>query len=139
MANFRVAHIREQGVDLIIVPLDKSFAGRSRDDQNNLIRDLQMSATLAGLRGDVVPVWDIGDGRMGFVAPVPYHPYFRSINLAVVEANLNREIYWEMPAEAPSASADKGGATSSSDRPSAATPKTASVTAAKPISTPPRR
>jgi hypothetical protein len=136
MPTFKVAHLREQGVDLIIVPVDPSFAGQSREQQDGAIRDLQMSATLAGLKGDLVPVWDGGDGRMGFVAPVPYHPYFRSITLAFVQANLNREIYWEAE---PPASADKGGATSSDARPSAAAPKTASVTAAPTMKTPPRR
>lgn len=136
MPTFKVAHLREQGVDLIIVPLDPSFAGRKREEQDSAIRDLQMSATLAGLNGDVVPVWDSGQGRMGFIAPVPYHPYFRSINLAFVEVNLNREIYWEAE---PPASADNGGATSSSARPSASTPKTASVAAAPTIKKPPRK
>jgi hypothetical protein len=88
-----VAHIREQNVDLIIVPLDKSFGAQSPAQQEAGIETIRMSATLAGLAGDVVPVWDMGNGRMSFIAPKPYHPYFQSINLEFVFANLNQELY----------------------------------------------
>ncbi len=93
MTKLRVAHIHEQGVDLIIVPLDKSFAQQTPAQQQQGMESLRMSATLAGLQGDVVPVWDLGDGRMGFIAPKNYHPYFSSITLEFVYTNLNRELY----------------------------------------------
>jgi len=92
MTKLRVAHIREQGVDLIIVPLDKGFGESSPTAQQQAVESLRMAATLAGLRGDVVPVWDSGDNRMGFLAHKNYHPYFMSINLEFVYANLNREV-----------------------------------------------
>jgi hypothetical protein len=91
--KLRVAHIREQNVDLIIVPLDKGFGGQSRAQQEAGIEAIRMSATLANLAGDVIPVWDAGDGRMSFIAPKPYHPYFQSISLEFVFANLNRDLY----------------------------------------------
>ena len=77
MPTFKVAHVREQGVDLIIVPLDAQF-GRQTPDQQ--IRDtgmLQVHANSAGLGGTVVPVWDSGNGRMAFRAPDKWHPFFR--------------------------------------------------------------
>jgi hypothetical protein len=91
--KLRVAHIHEQGVDLIIVPLDKSFGTQTPQQQQAGIEQMRMSATLAGLAGDVIPVWDLGDGRMSFIAPKNYHPYFTSINLEFVFANLNSELY----------------------------------------------
>ncbi len=91
--KLRIAHIREQGVDLIIVPLDKSFGGKTPTEQQGAVEALRMSATLAGLAGDVVPVWDTGDNRMGFLAHKNYHPYFKSITLEFVFANLNKELY----------------------------------------------
>lgn len=94
MPNFDVAHIREQGVDLIIIPLDKSFRFKSQGDQSNTVNELQMRASNAGLAGTVVPVWDNGGGRMAFIAPQNYHPFFKSINLQFVAANINRELYW---------------------------------------------
>jgi len=94
MPRFNVAHLREQGVDLIIIPLERSFGFKSEQDQHQAIAELQERSANAGLRGVVVPVWDNGGGRMGFIAPQNWHPFFRSINLRFVTANLNREIFW---------------------------------------------
>ncbi len=91
--KLRAAHIREQNVDLIIVPLDKSFGGQTPEQQQAGIEAIRMSATLAGLAGEVIPVWELSDGRMSFIAPKPYHPYFQSITLAFVFANLNQDLY----------------------------------------------
>ena len=92
MASFDVAHIREQGVDLIIVSLERSFNSKSPPDQKQITAELQACATSAGLAGTVVPVWDDGFGQMMFLAPNNFHPYFRSINLAFVAANINKRI-----------------------------------------------
>jgi len=94
MPQYKIAHIREQGTDLIIVPLEPRFGNMSSEDQNATITSLQLHASGAGLRGTVVPVWDSGGGRMAFIAPNQWHPFFKSINLAWVGANVNRELSW---------------------------------------------
>lgn len=93
MARFKVAHIREQGVDLIVIPLDDTFGYKQSAEQRNIIAELQGRASSAGLAGTVVPVWNSG-GRMAFIARRPWHPFFQNISLAFVLSNLNREIYW---------------------------------------------
>jgi hypothetical protein len=92
MPTYNIAHIREQGVDLIIVPLQASFGSKSRSAQNKVQFYLQECATSAGLAGTVIPVWEVGDGGMGFLAPPNWHPFLRSINLAFVMANINRKL-----------------------------------------------
>ncbi len=92
MERFDVAHIREQGVDLIIIPLDSSFARKGSAEQNRIATSLELCARSAGLAGTVVPVWDNGGGRMGFLAPNNYHSFFRSIDLRFVSMNVNREL-----------------------------------------------
>ena len=94
MQRFKVAHVREQGVDLIIIPLESSFGQKNSSDQQAIVADLQAHASAAGLAGGVVPVWDAGGGRMAFIAPYQWHPFFGSIGLAWVFANLNKEIFW---------------------------------------------
>jgi hypothetical protein len=94
MPRFRVAHIREQGIDLIIIPLESSFGYKSKDEQDSAINELQIRSNSAGLRGTIVPVWDSGGGRMAFIAPQNWHSFFKSINLAWVAGNLNRAISW---------------------------------------------
>lgn len=94
MPRFKVAHLREQGQDMVIVPLDRTFGHKTESDQQALASELQARARGAGLRGTVVPVWDQGGGRMGFIAPKPWHPFFRGLNLASVAASVNRELSW---------------------------------------------
>lgn len=95
MAKFDVAHIREQGVDLIIIPLDHQFDFKSPADKHNTIDDLQRCATAAGLAGTVVPIWQTTSGSWAFIAPRNWHSYFKTLDLAVVAMNLNRELTCE--------------------------------------------
>jgi len=94
MPSFKVAHIRQQNVDLIIVPLQSSFGHQPTSQQDEAIEELQMRANSAGLAGTVVPVWDGGRGRMTFIAPRPWHPFFKSLSLRQVAANINKQISW---------------------------------------------
>jgi hypothetical protein len=93
MPSFKAAHVREQGVDLIIVPLDPSFGQLSVDEQCELIDRMQQAANSAGLAGTVVPVWRIG-ARTAFVAPRNWHPFFQSVTWDDVLANVNNMISW---------------------------------------------
>jgi hypothetical protein len=94
MPRYRVAHIREQGQDMVIVPLDSGFGRKMNSEQNETAAELQARSRSAGLRGRVVPVWDNGGGRMGFLAPHEWRAFFASLNLGRVFASINREIYW---------------------------------------------
>jgi hypothetical protein len=62
MAKFDVAHLREQNVDLIIIPLGRQFDFKSQADQRSTIDALQRCATAAGLTGTVVPIWQTTSG-----------------------------------------------------------------------------
>ncbi|MBC7953296.1 MAG: hypothetical protein H7Z12_15930 [Rhodospirillaceae bacterium] len=94
MPKLAIAHLREQGQDMVIVPLDSHFRYKTEDDQREIIEEIQEASMTAGLAGIVVPVWDNGGGRMGFIAPRNWHPFFKSINLRVVQANINKELSW---------------------------------------------
>jgi hypothetical protein len=94
MPRFQVAHVKELGVDLIIIPLESSFGNKNSRFQRSATAELQARATSAGLAGTVVPVWDTGDGRMGFLAPPNWHPFFAGLTLEWVFANINRQLYW---------------------------------------------
>jgi hypothetical protein len=92
MQTFKVAHINQQGVDLIIIPLDPSYALKTLQEQHAIRHNLQIRANAARLRGTVVPVWDAGFNRMGYLAPQNWHPFFDSIDLFWVFANVNRQL-----------------------------------------------
>lgn len=92
MSTFEIAHIREQGQDMIIIPLRQDFGHRAPSEQAGVIAGLQACARGAGLAGKVVPVWDAGGGRMGFIAPPPWHPFFFGIDLNSVARIINKRL-----------------------------------------------
>jgi hypothetical protein len=51
MTRIPIAHIREQGQNIIIVPLDRSFEYKTCDEQTGITRTLQYTASSAGLAG----------------------------------------------------------------------------------------
>jgi hypothetical protein len=93
MPQFKVAHLREQGQDMVIVPVSSAFGSQPSDEQDAVISDLQRHSMAAGLRGTVVPVWKSG-GRFHFIAPRQWHPFFASLSMRHVAANINRMLSW---------------------------------------------
>ncbi|MEI9982369.1 MAG: hypothetical protein WDN69_03650 [Aliidongia sp.] len=93
MPTFKVAHIREQGQDMIIFPLDSAFGSQSSSEQSRTLAALEFRANAAGLAGQAVAVWESGN-RMYFLGPQPWHPFLRSISMAAVWASVNQEISW---------------------------------------------
>ena len=92
MTRIPIAHINQQGQNIIIVPLDRSFAFKSPGEQAKVIGALQSAARSASLAGRVVPVWDAGGGGMAFIAPKPWWPFFKSLSLYAVARSLNGEL-----------------------------------------------
>ena len=89
--TYEVAHLREQGQDMIIVPVKSSVASKTQQQQNEIKSSLQMYAENAGLAGTVCLVWSTGN-RFGFLAPTPWHGFFRSINMNFVALNVNKKL-----------------------------------------------
>lgn len=93
MPQFDVAHIREQGQNMIIIPLDDSFGYKTSGDKNQIINNLERHAHAAGLAGSVVVMWQSG-GRTSFIAPRPWHQFFQSLSFGDVLASINKQISW---------------------------------------------
>ena len=91
MSKYKIAHLREQGQDMIIIPLDDSFHHKSNSEQQDIVASLQAYASSARLAGTVVPVWLHGR-QMNFIAPRPWHPFFKSLTWNAVISNLNKEL-----------------------------------------------
>lgn len=91
MNKYRIAHLREQGQDMIIIPLDTSFEHKTSSQKSKIIDSLQFCASSAGLAGTVVAVWQYGR-QMRFIAPSPLHPFIRSLSWNDVISNLNKEL-----------------------------------------------
>ena len=78
---------------MIIVPLENTFGFKDADEQSEIIQELTLHARRAHLAGTVVPVWESG-GQMSFIAPRPWHFFFRTLSMFSVVANCNKELYW---------------------------------------------
>jgi|SRR6266576_7134478 len=95
MPTFQVAALRRDGRDLIIVPVDPSFAKRSPTEQARIQEAFQRSAAAVDIPGIVVPVWEDSSGKMAFRAPPPWHDFLRSIDMVYVATALNRSLSLE--------------------------------------------
>ena len=92
MTAFDVAHIRQQGQDMIIVPMRSDFGQKAPGEQANIESALEFAAHRASLAGHVVTVWDAGGGRMAFRGPSQWRAFLSSISLRWVGANINKHI-----------------------------------------------
>ncbi|WP_374697297.1 hypothetical protein LQZ44_12040 [Alcaligenes nematophilus] len=91
MAQYKIAHLRQQGQDMIIIPLDSNFEHKTSAAQQEIITSLQLCAQSAGLAGRVVPVWRVGSSHK-YIAPQPWQPFFRSLSWNAILANLNKTL-----------------------------------------------
>ncbi|MFM2663315.1 hypothetical protein AAFX24_00020 [Vibrio mediterranei] len=89
--SYQVAHIREQGQDMIIIPLNQKVSTYSQSKLNELKHSLQFYASDAGLAGEVCLVWENGR-TFHFLAPSQWHAFFRSINMRFVASNINKKL-----------------------------------------------
>ena len=69
MPSFDVAHLREQGQDMIIAPLERSFGQKSNSDQNLFMRQLQARAKRLTRNGNATnPGQPFSRGQWGRLA-----------------------------------------------------------------------
>jgi hypothetical protein len=94
MPRYKVAHIKEQGVDLVIVFVESSFPVEGNRVQNEMIAQMELKVKAAGLAGDVVPVWKNPNGTSGFIAKESQHAFFKSISFDSLAKNINKELSW---------------------------------------------
>jgi len=92
METFQVAHLNIQSVNVIVVFLASAFEHKSPQDQRTIHAALQVSATSAGLAGNVVLVWLDQYGRTKFIAPPQQHPFFRTATYQQLYMQINRTL-----------------------------------------------
>ena len=90
MARFDIAHIHEQGQDMIIAFVNSAVGYKPTEDMEAIRQAIEGCANSAGLRGQAALVWDAGGGQLKFFAPSPWHPFFRSLSLFQVASSVNK-------------------------------------------------
>jgi hypothetical protein len=91
MTTLKLAHLRAQGQDMILFPLDSSFGHKTAEAQRSALADLEYRANSAGLRGRAAAVWHDG-GQTRFLGPSQWRGFLSSIGLDWVMANVNMQI-----------------------------------------------
>lgn len=90
--RYKLAHIHTRGVGLILIPLESMIENRTAAEQGEIHKSFQMVALSAGLRGNVVLVWDKGGGATGFLAENHIQPVMQRITYEFVQNKINREM-----------------------------------------------
>lgn len=93
MPSLDVAHVREQGQNMLLFPLDSSFGHKSMADQQRTLSTLTRRANAAGLAGTAVAFWQSG-GRTHFMGPRQWRAFLECLSMWQVQANVNRTISW---------------------------------------------
>lgn len=93
MPTFKLAHIREQGQNMLLFPLDRSFGLKSEAEKSLIVQELEDRAHGAGLAGRAAAIWESG-GRTYTLGPKPWAGLLRSISIRHVLASVNKSISW---------------------------------------------
>jgi hypothetical protein len=88
-----LAHIREQGQNMLLFPLDRSFAQKTSAEKHQILEELQERAHGAGLAGRAAVFWESA-GRTHSLGPKAWGAFLSSISLRHVLANINKTISW---------------------------------------------
>jgi hypothetical protein len=94
MADIDVAHLRIQGVDVVIAFLDSSFDRKTQGEQNEARTALQLRSRSAGLAGNVVLIWRDSSGGYRFMAPPNQHPFFKTADFGQLYRQINKRLSW---------------------------------------------
>ncbi len=89
--TYQVAHVKQQGQDMLLILMDDLFWRRSEADQHAAMEMLQAAADKEGLGGHVVCVSQKGSKTM-FRGPAPWAPFLQTLDWATVAKNVNARI-----------------------------------------------
>lgn len=93
MPTIKLAHIREQGQNMLLFPLDRSFGQKPEHERHEVLQELEDRAHGAGLAGRGALIWETG-GRTYTLGPKPWANFLKSISLRHVLASVNKSITW---------------------------------------------
>lgn len=93
MPTIKLAHIREQGQNMLLFPLDRTFGHKTAAEKGAILGELEDRAHGAGLAGRAAIFWESG-GRTYSLGPKAWDTFLRSISIRHVLASVNKSISW---------------------------------------------
>ncbi|MDX2220522.1 MAG: hypothetical protein SF172_16005 [Burkholderiales bacterium] len=89
--QYRVAHVRHQGSNMVIVIINPSFFYGSRQDQQRWFTGIQQCVRSVNLAGQTLIVTN-DNGRFRFYGPNDWHNFLRTIDMNWVTARVNKSL-----------------------------------------------
>ncbi len=89
--TYPVAHTRSRDTDMVIVKVGARFFEADLKQQERWYTDVQACVRSVKLRGTVIVVNSV-DGRFRFYGPKSWHKFLGTIDMAWVNARLNKEL-----------------------------------------------
>jgi len=86
--SYKVSQLKHNNFDYVLIVVAPAFGNKNPQQQQLDTVVLQRCARRAGMKGIVVPVWDAGGGRMGFLAEPVHHKFLQSLNTAFLESHI---------------------------------------------------
>jgi hypothetical protein len=93
MNTFDVAYVRIDGTDLILVPVHPRFGIETSGAMRAFVGRAGKLAAAAGLAGEVVPVWDDGDGGLMAFAKTALLPRLARLSWGKVRRLVNVRLH----------------------------------------------
>ena len=90
-SKVQIAHIKEQGQDMIFIPMNSKFGARSTKDQYLIVDALESCARNARLAGGVAVLWESNE-RTYSIGPKPWQIFLKSIDMNYVKRRVNKEL-----------------------------------------------
>ncbi len=87
-----IAHLNLGGQNVLLMPLSHLFADLAAEKQQALVEAAQTAAGVARILGQVIPIWSLGEGRTGFLAPPQFHSALASVTIDYAQRNLNQTV-----------------------------------------------
>jgi hypothetical protein len=93
MPTFKLAHVREQGQNMLLFPLGGNVAHKTTQEQHGILAELEDRAHAAGLAGRAAIFWESG-GRTRSLGPKAWANFLRSMSMNAVLRSVNKSISW---------------------------------------------
>ncbi len=92
LARQPIAHLNLGGQNVLLMPLSHVFGDLNAERQQALVDAAQSAAGLARILGQVIPIWSLGEGKTGFLAPPQFHGTMANITVDYAQRHLNQTV-----------------------------------------------
>lgn len=93
MHTFDVAFVRIDGRDLVLVPVHPRFGMKTAAGMHAFVGRVQKLTAAAGLAGEVLPVWDDGDGGLLAFARTTVLPALTRLSWKSIRRHVNVRLH----------------------------------------------